>query len=259
MAPILFIYAGALSQIPNQVWGLLLITGCFQALYMWGLAAAYRYGDISIAYPIIRTLPIVFVACISVLINQGAALSAYAYLGMLMVIVGCLLIPLQSISSLGAYDFRAPAMRFALLSSFGVAGYTLADDYALSLLRSSEQVLLSVSEYTFVYLFFESLFASLILLLIILFDSKQRIKLWPDIKTNYRKGTLAGAAIGSTYFLVLVSMSYVDNVSYVIAFRQLSMPVAVLAGVYILKESKSRLKFIGTVAVFSGVLMLSLT
>ncbi|MCP4622928.1 MAG: multidrug DMT transporter permease, partial [bacterium] len=59
--PLLFVYRDLIYLIPSSVWIFMLISGFFLAVYLATLAGAYRAGDISIAYPLIRSLPVIFV------------------------------------------------------------------------------------------------------------------------------------------------------------------------------------------------------
>ena len=68
---------------------------------------------------------------------------------------------------------------------------------------------------------------------------------------------MTGIGIYLTYGLVLVSMNYVTNVSYVAAFRQLSIPLGALLGIALLKEPRYPPKIIGVVIVFLGLVLVS--
>ena len=65
----------------------------------------------------------------------------------------------------------------------------------------------------------------------------------------------------STYVLstraVLFSMAYVDNVSYVAGFRQLSIPIGALLGMIVLRESLVAPKIVGVLGIFSGLVMIA--
>ena len=50
MSPTLFIHRQTLPLIPIFVWGLILATGVAQMVYFFGLAGAYKQGDISLAF-----------------------------------------------------------------------------------------------------------------------------------------------------------------------------------------------------------------
>jgi len=50
-------------------------------------------------------------------------------------------------------------------------------------------------------------------------------------------------------------MGFVSNVSYLQAFRQMSLPLGVFAGIWFLKERFTLPKIIGTVLVVAGLIM----
>ncbi len=66
---------------------------------------------------------------------------------------------------------------------------------------------------------------------------------------------LAGLFAGLAYVLVLVAMNYVTNVSYVQVFRQMGLPVGMVAGILFLKERCSLPKFIGVLLILLGLLL----
>jgi len=57
---------------------------------------------------------------------------------------------------------------------------------------------------------------------------------------------------------VLASMAYVSNVSYVAAFRQLSIPLGAAAGMALLKEPRYFPKLSGVGIVFVGLMLVAL-
>ncbi|MHC4202768.1 MAG: drug/metabolite transporter, partial [Planctomycetota bacterium] len=66
-----------------------------------------------------------------------------------------------------------------------------------------------------------------------------------------------GIAIYLTYGLVLVAMSFVTNASYVVALRQLSIPVGAMLGVMILKEPRYAAKFVGIAVIVAGLVFVA--
>ena len=69
-----------------------------------------------------------------------------------------------------------------------------------------------------------------------------------------RDAYLAGLSAGFAYLLVLIAMNHVTNVSYVQAFRQLSLPVGVLLGVVFLKERIGLVKTLALGMIFGGLI-----
>ena len=78
----------------------------------------------------------------------------------------------------------------------------------------------------------------------------------PEILKSFRgPATLTGIGIYLTYGIVLVSMNYVANISYVAAFRQLSIPLGALLGMALLNEPRYLPKIAGIVTIFAGLIL----
>ena len=67
---------------------------------------------------------------------------------------------------------------------------------------------------------------------------------------------MVGIGIYLAYTLVLVAMGFVTNVSYVVAFRQLSIPLGAALGILLLKEPPYRPKLVGIAVAFAGLVWL---
>ena len=66
---------------------------------------------------------------------------------------------------------------------------------------------------------------------------------------------LAGVFAAFAYALVLLAMNHVSNVSFVQAFRQLSLPIGAFLGYLILKEKITRSRWIGLGLIMAGLLL----
>jgi len=66
---------------------------------------------------------------------------------------------------------------------------------------------------------------------------------------------LVGVGIYLAYTLVLISMAFVAEVSYVVAFRQLSIPLGTLLGVVLLGEPGHVPKSVGVAVTFAGLVL----
>jgi drug/metabolite transporter (DMT)-like permease len=66
LSPVLIIWHEALlHEIPGRVWMLISMAGFFMALYYIALAGAYRAGELSIAYPLARSSPVIVVLVVT--------------------------------------------------------------------------------------------------------------------------------------------------------------------------------------------------
>ena len=83
----------------------------------------------------------------------------------------------------------------------------------------------------------------------------QRGRLAETVRHSPGHAVVAGVVISGTYALVLTSMAFVENVSYVVAFRQLSVPIGAVLGMAILKEPRHTLKLVGIAVVSAGLVL----
>ncbi len=109
-----------------------LISGFALALYFSCLERAYRSGDISIVYPVIRSSPL-WVALVGVLFLQ-AQLSMLAWGGILLTLCGVFILPLGRLryrTLPGDTRLRLSATLFAFGASFSTCIYTISDKIAM--------------------------------------------------------------------------------------------------------------------------------
>jgi drug/metabolite transporter (DMT)-like permease len=66
---------------------------------------------------------------------------------------------------------------------------------------------------------------------------------------------LAGAMAALAYVLILLAMNYVTNVSFVQAFRQLSLPIGMLMGYFLLKEKVTLNRWIALILIMTGLIL----
>lgn len=246
------------TQIPLSVWQILFFCGFFQLLYFTALAGAYRTGHVSIAYPIARSVPIILVALISIFVRGNDQLSWLALLGMGLIMVGCLMLPMQAFRRFCTTHYFIRSTLFALLASIGITGYSVMDDMALKILRQSTVISVSNFWITFIY---QSLEFSSALLWIILFLVFRRVPIMDIIRTLRNKtwGTISvGVIMIFSSLLILLSLAYVKDVSYTVAFRQVSIVIGLLFAVVFLKEPATIPKITGTLVVFAGLILVAL-
>jgi drug/metabolite transporter (DMT)-like permease len=254
-SPVLVLFWNGIRIIPPLVWGLIVITGAVQAIYYIFLAAAYRTGDLSHAYPLARSLPVVFVALASVLLGRGSQVDPLAYVGFATVTVGCILLPLPRFGDIHPRHYRHQWVMFALLAAVCITGYTLLDDQALRILRSLPGSMLSNIGWSLLFVELEAVGISVFLSVFILGWRPERRLLMKANGSEWRTAAWMGFIITATYGLVLLAMAYVSNVSYVIAFRQLSIPIGAALGILVRKETASPPKLVGIALVFIGLVL----
>lgn len=257
MTPLYVWFAPRLGQVPPPVWGLLVATGFFQALYYTSLGNAYRLNDISLAYPVIRALPVLFVPLTCGLLGFGENLSMLSLAGMVIIAAGCLVLPLTSFRTAHIRDYLRLPMLFVLLAALGTTAYSITDSQALAMLSGGERVFGPIQAALF-YIAFENLAILGFLLLHLLFSRRETLNFRALRRDSLRYPLMSGPASTSAYLLVLVAMQLASDVSYVVAFRQISILIGVVLGVMVLKEKFTRLKLAATTLIFAGLVLTAL-
>ena len=256
--PTIFLFGGALKLFPPQVWWLLILTGVCQALYYSALAGAYRQGDLSIAYPLARSLPVLLVTIITTILGRGSQLSGPYILGTVLILAGCFMIPMKRFSDFSLRNYCTPAFLLAVAAAVGTAGYSIIDDEALRYARTAAAPGYSILQVTLLYACLEGFVSSIWLGAYITITPQGRGEL-RALRQNYPlNAALMGIGIQVAYSLVLTAMAFSRNVSYVVAFRQLSILIGAALGVILLKEPAHLTKLIGVLIAFTGLIMVGI-
>ncbi|HSH01025.1 MAG TPA: EamA family transporter [Anaerolineae bacterium] len=257
MSPFLWWQRGALPLLPLSVWGLILLTGMAQAVYFSGLAGAYRRGDMSLAYPLARALPVLAVAGINFLMGKGGEIGGIGLLGMILISIGCIILPLPQFRRLGWRDYADEVYLLAVVAAIGTTAYTLIDDAVLRQMRAIVDSSLGTTGVTLLFISLQTVSTSLMLGLVAVGVEAERAqlrRLLADRKMVVT-GLVTGVVIMGTYGLVLASMAYVRNVSYVAAFRQLSIPIGAVLGLVWQGEARHRPKLVGIGVISIGLIL----
>jgi drug/metabolite transporter (DMT)-like permease len=245
--------------IPKSVWIFIAMSGFFLAAYLAALAGAYRAGDISVAYPLARSLPVIFVFLITLIFGKGKPLGVWFVIGIVLVVAGCTILPLKVLREFQFSNYKNLCCLLAVLAAVGIAGYTITDDTALRNLREIPGEPWDPVDATLVYMVLEGISCSIWQFLIVAFDSRERKNLIDVLHDFKGAAAITGIGIYLTYGLVLASMNYVTNVTYVAAFRQLSIPLGALFGMVLLKEPRYVPKVIGVVIIFIGLTLVGVS
>ena len=243
-------------DMPLRFWLLILFSSIGEVFYMLGLAHAYSRSDISLVYPVARALPVLMVPAVTLLLGLGSKTPAWnAYLGMLVITVGCLVMPLKKFSDFSLKPYCNAVIGFIVLAAVGTTTYTIIDSISVGMVQ--EQMGRKNMLDIFSLMFFVEGGLSLGELLVVAFDRKER-RLLKTLLFRSLSPELAGICSSCAYALVLLAMGYVSNVSYLQAFRQMSLPVGFFAGLLILKEKGTAPKYVGMFLIFAGLVSVAL-
>ena len=248
---------GPVWSLPWQFWASLAGSVASDAMiYCGSLVMVYRLMDMSTAYPMMRSLPLLLTVAVTALFGMGKSLSFCAVMGMLLVFTGCVCVPLKNFSDFNWRNYLQKNMFFVLMAACGTTGYTIFDSLSQQIMRESVTALnISKPVLSLSYYSTRGIFLSSTLMLMALAIPRQRkhfADMWKECKWA---PFAAGISASLTYVLVLVAMNYVNNVSFVQVFRQLGMLVGLFAGVVILKEKGSLPKYLGSLLIVTGLIL----
>ena len=259
LAPILLLHSSTvLSDIPSQVWAFLVIAGFFMSLYYVSLAKAYRVGDLSIAYPIVRALPVVIVLVVVVYLGRADQITYQSVVGGLIVVLGCFMVPLKRFKGFHFNHYWNLTCAMALIAAISTVGYSMVDDEALRYLRSDSQFEFDNTSVVILYAFLEAFITSVWMGLYVLMRRQSRVEFMQLIRFNKSHVFVAAVGIHLSYTLVLAALAFADNVSYIIAFHRLSIPLGAALGILILKEQPYPTKITGVLVVLIGLACVAL-
>ncbi len=258
LAPFVIVWRDVVALMPAATWWRLPLAGLFQTLYFTGLAGAYRSNDMAVAYPVARALPVLLVPAVAHLLGQGDPVTALGLAGMIAVTFGILVLPQPSFRRFAWRSFGGGWLLYAMLAGVGTTGYSIVDDGALAAFRSAVGSAGGSVRAPLVYAMFESL-ASAIGLTGLAILAGGAGKIARDLRSiRVKEALVSGVAIVAAYALVLVAYGYARNVAYVVAFRQVSLPIGVFMAIAILKERVNGPRVVGTAVLLAGLVMVTL-
>jgi drug/metabolite transporter (DMT)-like permease len=233
------------DPIPLPGWGAVALSAILEALYFWTLAQAYRYGDLSLVYPIARgTAPILVPLLAAIFL--GERLSGLAMLGIGLVALGTVAINLRGLGrpSLGAVReiVQQKGTSYALLTGLVIAAYSALDKYGVSQVPAT--------------LYGCLLFAGLTLILLPVAVVRRRA-MAQEWKLHRGSVVAVGLLMPLSYLLVLLALTLAP-VSYVAAAREISVVLAAVLGAVVLHEGYGRQRLLGSTAIAAGLILLVL-
>ena len=272
LLPLLIRYFGHVITLSLRVWLYIGLTGVCMTLYYTALAASYRSGEMSVIYPIARSIPIVFIALLAYVFKQGKTIPLIAAAGILLIVLGCTLLPLQPDRKVGLWRTIClrlfnRKMSLACLVALGTIGYTLVDDRSLRMIRDDTLAVSGASTAALIYVPLEAISTVLwhIIFMLVSLAAKKIFRgeysflaMIAEVRRNVNgRSIFTGIATWICYGLVLLAMGFASNVSYIAAFRQISIPLGALVGILFLKEQVYPLKITGIVVICAGLVLMS--
>lgn len=246
-----YVYSVGFANITIPFWQLLFLSGICQIIYLIGLGIAYKQADIGVIYPMARALPVLMVGLGTVLI--GYELSLNQWIGFALITLGCLFVPLKQFSELRLKAYLNLGVLWALIAAIGTTGYSIIDKEAMLLLEPLSTPSIT-NKHTAIFYLGIQFWAIVIPLSLWLLVSNQRIE-FHNAWLLRKRATLAGIMMASTYGLVLFAMTMTENVSLVVALRQVSIIFGVVMGIYFLKEKWHATRGVGVSLIIAGLVI----
>lgn len=255
-SPFLYIFRSELKLLIPLI-PLLIFTAIFKGVANWTLIKSYKFGDYTFTYPLRNALPMVMSCIYGILIGHGGKISLYAYIGFIFIFLGCLLIPLKNIKDFHIKNYLNISFIFVFISSLSTASYSIIDSNITNHLTSISSIgkiniaifLIPIFYFTLAWVMFPFNYI----------DSKyfKSVKQIDANKENYKfKHILIHSLCMSIgYLLVLIAFTFAKEVSYIVAFRQIGLPLSFVVGYFILKEKIYFGKAWGLISILLGLFL----
>lgn len=220
-------------------------TATLHTIYFLLLARGYRYGDLSLVYPLARgSGPLLTILVAVLLLHEQPSFMALIGAGLLA--LGVLLItfdPRKKIDFTKIGSRSGLAIAYALFTGATIASYTVWDKYAVATLLIPPLVLDWAS----------NLGRTVMLAPFIMRDASGVKSVW----RNYRREAIVVAVFGPLSYIFALTAMVFTPVSYVAPAREISILFAALMGTQLLKEKQGKRRLIAAAIMVGGLIMLA--
>lgn len=215
-----------------DIWYFIIATTLLHGFYRYSVVISYQYGDLSFVYPIARGGSCLIVGLVSLLLIQSDV-SLFGVIGILVICFGLFMISFQTTKK-----FNKSAFIIAVTTAILIATYTLLDGMAV---RKTENA--------FTFIFWMLLLNGMPILLYALISKNGLRK-----KNSYAliDGIVAGVLAILGYGLVVWSMQFIE-IAYVSSIREVSIVLATILSVYLLKEKDAKKRIMPSIIIVMGV------
>jgi drug/metabolite transporter (DMT)-like permease len=209
------------------------------------MGKAYKYGDLGLAYPIVRSAPI-FVLIVAVFfLNEQ--ISTIGFIGIILIVLGTYVLNIESRKSI--LKIRKNLVKnkkvvfFGLLAALCSAGYTVVSKVGVTL--EIEPFIIAYSMFFINILFFSP------------YILKNRKLIKKELKMNKFSLMAVGILMAFSWIVVLYTLQ-LTNVSYIASLRQLSLIFGVIFGGIFLKEKKMTIRLTGATLIIIGSILIAM-
>jgi uncharacterized membrane protein len=229
-----------LPQPTAASWIYIAASALLQVLYYNLLARAFRAGDFSHAYPLMRGTAPLIVSLVSGPVI-GESLSLGRWLGVALICAGVMGLAWEARSRIGA---NSAVIKYGLMNALIIATYTTIDGIGVRESGASAAYTMWIFEVT-----------ALVLLLGALFTRPRELLLYAQ--GRLRSALIGGVAMLIAYEITLWAMTQAP-IAVVAALRETSMVFGIAIAVLVLKERAGVRRFAATALIASGAMAIRL-
>jgi len=235
-------------SLPPRAWVYATGAGLIGGVYFRALALAYGSTDFTVVYPVARALPLLMVAALDMLL-RGQHPSAVGWLAIVMVSAGCVLAPQRSYRDLTLRHYAGKAIMWILLTATATVGYTMLDKMAAELVTRG--IVAAAIQCGIFHIFS----AVSYLATQAIFEGPRP---YAEDRVGWRLPALAAVLGPMTYVLVLWAYQLTPQTAYLVAFRQFSIVIGVVAAFRFYKEPGLAVRIPATLSIVAGLVLLVL-
>ncbi len=229
-----------------QTYPYILLSLALHLIYFYVVAAAYRFGDLSLAYPIMRGLAPIFTLLFSfLLLNE--VIEDEMILGVLLISLGVVLLGLQKTTVSAGHS---KAFLFACGNAIIIAAYTIVD---------GQGARLSGNAWSYVGLL---MFMNGLIFPALLFWQRKRVapimQSIAYLKQRVIYLLIGGFCIIGSYSIALWAMTQAP-ISLVAAIRETSVLFAFLFAIRFLRERLYPQRVLGIIGICIGLIVIRMT
>jgi drug/metabolite transporter (DMT)-like permease len=243
----LFCLPGVVTLWPDEgltamAWTMVILSGVAHAGYALFLVKSYEVGDLSVAYPLSRTAPVLVLLWDVTLGRQP--LSLWGGGGVLIAVAGALLVQWPMLRRLGVRGvLHADVTRYALTTALFIAMFTIIDKQGVAHLHP------------FVFLFLILAGETLV------FAARIGKNLGARVSAEWRRRwrlIVVTAIVGPVSYLLILWALRTAPATYVLSLRQTSIVFGVILGRMVLSEVGTRYPLAGAIVISVGGALIAL-
>ncbi len=244
----LFLWMQTCVHYPPTVVFCVLGSGVCAGFYFMCLGKAYLCGQISVAYPVARSFPILLVTLGGLILNERPSLHGTA--GVVLVVAGCFVLPWERFTrgpeGFCLANYRNASIAWALGAAIFTASYSIIDKIAAAAM-SSIPTSGALDKVNYVYL--QNLISWIVVACCI------RLTGYKIGAADRGRAIFAGALFLVSYTLILLALT-TDPVAYVVSFRQFSIVLTTLASMLWIERRLVWPRLVGAGMIFAGIVLI---